>query len=82
VVVVAVVSEEVMVAKVEVVMALVAMVLTVDEEVDTMAVEEISEVVIEVDTREHSHFLFQKLFSSFILWKFDAVFGKRQQWGR
>jgi hypothetical protein len=60
---------EVMVAKVEVAMASVAMVLMVEEEVDIMAaeVEEVSEVVIKVDTREHSHFLLLKLFSSFML---------------
>jgi hypothetical protein len=69
--VVVAVSEEVMVAKVEVAMASAAMVLMVEEEVDIMAVEaeveEVSEVVIKVDTREHSRFLLLKLFSSFML---------------
>jgi hypothetical protein len=64
-VVVAAISGEVMVAKVEVGMASVALVLMVEEEVD-IVVEEVSEVVIKVDTREHFHLLLLKLFSSFI----------------
>jgi hypothetical protein len=45
----------------------VATVLTVEEEVGIVAVEEVSEVVIKVVTKEYSHFLLLKLFSSFTL---------------